>query len=111
MSNLQHYYTQFLSLLHDIEPLDHFLGQIRKPKFSDKERIALSLAAKASGIDSELNLFIRLLIQVRHKIEPSVYNKRWRNYAKSFAGFAARIIAKITPKNKRMTIIRKMVRL
>lgn len=76
MSNLQRYYSQFLSLLHDIEPRDNFLGQIRQPKLSDKALIALSLAAEAAGIDSELNLFSQLPDELSGKIERSVYNKR-----------------------------------
>ena len=75
MSNLQKYYTCFLSLLHGIEPKNNFIKQIRKPKLSDKELIALSLAAEASGIDSELLLFQQLPDDLLHKIERSVYNK------------------------------------
>ena len=78
MSNLQKYYTCFLSLLHEIEPKNNFIKQIRKPKLSDKELIALSLAAEASGIDSELLLFQQLPDDLLHKIERSVYNKRRR---------------------------------
>ena len=78
MSNLQKYYTCFLSLLHGIEPKNNFIKQIRKPKLSDKELIALSLAAEASGIDSELLLFQQLPDDLLHKIERSVYNKRRR---------------------------------
>ncbi len=97
MSDLQHYYTQFLSLLHNIEPLDNFLGQIRKPKLSYKELIALSLAAEASGIDSELNLFTQLPIQVRHKIERSVYNKRRRKLSYHTQQLQQRIADTIIP--------------
>ncbi len=79
MSNLQNHYTAFLSFLHDVEPKDNFLGQKRKPKLSDKELIALSLAAESVGIDSELNLFKQLPSEVKNRIERSVYNKRRRN--------------------------------
>jgi len=51
MSNLQCSYTRILSLLHELEPDDYFLSQIRLPKLSDKELIALSLAAESLGID------------------------------------------------------------
>ena len=64
--------------MHDLEPQDNFLGQIRKPKLSDKELIALNLAAEAASIDSELSLFSQLPIEISDKIERSVYNKRRR---------------------------------
>ncbi len=45
----------------------------QKTKLSDKELIALNLAAEAAGIDSELNLFRLLPSQIQYKIERSVY--------------------------------------
>lgn len=49
MSNLQSVYSKIFALLHEIEPQDNFLKQIRKPKLSDKELLALSLAAESLG--------------------------------------------------------------
>lgn len=79
MSHLQRFYNKCLALLHTIEPNDHFFNHTRKPKLSDKEWIALSLAAEATSIDSELSLFKQLPPEVENKIERSVYNKRRRH--------------------------------
>lgn len=97
MSNLQRYYTNFLSLLHDIEPNDNFLNQVRKPKLSDKELIALSLAAEATGIDSELYLFTQLPDEVKNRIERSVYNRRRRNLSQHTQRLQQRIADIIIP--------------
>lgn len=78
MSNLQSVYSKILGLLHEIEKQDNFLNQIRIPKLSDKELIALSLAAESLGIDSEHFLFKQLPNNVEGKIERSVYNRRIR---------------------------------
>ena len=78
MSNLQHVYSKILSLLHEIEPEDNFLNQIRKPKLTDKELLSLSLAAETLGIDSEHFLFKQLPECIEGKIERSVYNRRAR---------------------------------
>lgn len=97
MSNLHLYYNQFLSLLHDLEPQDNFLGQIRKPKLSDKELIALNLAAEAASIDSELSLFSQLPIEISDKIERSVYNKRRRRLSPKTQQLQMRIANTIIP--------------
>lgn len=97
MSNLQRYYSQFLSLLHDIEPRDNFLNQRRKPKLSDKELIALSLAAESSGVDSELNLFEQLPFEVSNRIERSVYNKRRRRLSRYTQVLQSRIANIVIP--------------
>ena len=78
MSDLQAVYTRALELLHEIEREDNFLNQIRKPKLSDKELLALSLAAETLGIDSEHFLFKQLPKCVEGRIERSVYNRRAR---------------------------------
>lgn len=54
--------------------------QIRKPKLSDIELVALNLTAEYMSINSELQLFRCLKGTVlEDKIERSVYNKRKRN--------------------------------
>ena len=78
MSDLQTVYSKILALLHEVEPNDNFLKQIRKPKLSDKELLALSLAAETLGIDSEHFLFKQLPECIQGKIERSVYNRRAR---------------------------------
>lgn len=78
MSDLQTVYTKTLALLHEIEPANNFLNQIRKPRLSDKKLLALSLAAETLGIDSEHFLFKQLPQSTQGKIERSVYNRRAR---------------------------------
>ena len=60
MSNLLRSYTKILSLLHDIEPKDNFFMRRRRPKLSDKQLLALSLATETLGIDSERYLSRRV---------------------------------------------------
>ena len=60
MSNLLRSYTKITSLLHELEPNNYFLNQVRLPKLNDKQLIALGLAAEALGIDSERYLFKQL---------------------------------------------------
>ena len=79
MSNLHASYTKILSLLHELEPKDNYLNQIRIPKVSDKELIALNLAAESLAIDSERYLFKCLPAFLHTQIERSVYNRRKRN--------------------------------
>lgn len=78
MSDLQTVYTKTLALLHEVEREDNFFNQIRQPKLSDKELLALSLAAETLGIDSERFLFKRLPVGVQGKIDRSVCNRRVR---------------------------------
>ena len=72
MSNLQTFYTKILSLLHELEPMDNFVNQIRVPKASDKALIALALAAESVGIDSERYLFKQFAYTLIGRIERSV---------------------------------------
>ena len=78
MSNLLSSYTRILNVLQTIEPADNFLNQCRVPKLSDKELIALNLAAECLGIDSERYLFKRLPKVLALRIERSVFNRRKR---------------------------------
>ena len=52
--------------------------QIRKPKMSDLELIAVDLTAEYMSIDSERQLFRILPQEISSRIERSVYNKRRR---------------------------------
>lgn len=56
----------------------NFLNQIRKPKLSDIELIAINLTSEFLGIDSERDLFRKLPIDLLSKVEHSVYNRRKR---------------------------------
>ena len=60
----------------------NFINQKRKPKLSDIELIAIDLTSEYLGIDSELDLFRNLPINLFSRIERSVYNRRKR---KSFS--------------------------
>lgn len=91
MSNLQSSYTRILDVLHDLEPRDYFLNQIRLPKLTDKQLIALSLAAEALGIDSERYLFKRLPSELIGKIDRSVYNRRRRKLSATIESIRQRI--------------------
>lgn len=75
MSNLQSCYNEFLALLRQLEPKDYFLNQRKKPKFSDKELTALSLASETVSVDSESNLFNQLPVDVEGRIENLVCNR------------------------------------
>ncbi len=94
MSNLESSYNKILGTLHQVESKENFLNQIRKPKLSDIELIALNLTSEYLGVDSEYELFRRLPKHISDKIERSVYNRR--KYAKSFEGFKSRILSKLT---------------
>ena len=74
ISSLQSNYTEVLGLLHELDCNDYYLNRIRLPRLTDKQLMALNLAAEALGIDSERYLFNRLP-QLRGKIERSIYNR------------------------------------
>lgn len=78
MSNLEKNYAKILETLHQVEPQKNFLNQIRTPKLSDIELIALNITSEYMGIDSERDLFRRLPKHLLEKIERSIYNKRKR---------------------------------
>jgi|GEM_PF-2725910 len=60
MSNLECNYIKILSVLQQLIKQSNFLNQIRVPKLSDIEVIALVLTAEYLNIDSERELFRRL---------------------------------------------------
>ncbi len=78
MHNFISNYDKILSVLNQIEERSNFLHQIRKPKLSDKELIAINLTAEYLGIDSESQLFRKLPLELSSLIERSVYNRRKR---------------------------------
>lgn len=78
MNNFVAKYEKILGVVKQIAQKDNFLHQKRKPKLSDVEVIALSLAAECSGFDSECHLFRNLPSGIEGKIERSVYNRRRR---------------------------------
>ena len=78
MNNLNAIYERILEVLREIskEQLLHY--QRRQPKMSDLELISLSLTAEYLGIDSENDLFRKLSLCMKAKIERTVYNRRRR---------------------------------
>jgi hypothetical protein len=95
MSNLHNSYIKILDRLHELEPDDCFLDQRRLPKLTDKELIALTLAAECLSIDSERFLFKRLPNSLNAKIERSVYNRRKRHLAFKIEQIRQRIASEI----------------
>ena len=78
MSSLHDSYSNIYALLHELEPMNNFLHQIRQPKLSDKQLIALTLASEGLGIDSERYLFKQVPAEVQGKMDRSVYTPRRR---------------------------------
>lgn len=104
MSNLLRSYTKIFDLLHELEPENNFLNQVRLPRLNDKQLIALNLAAEALGIDSERYLFKRLPEELKLMIERSVYNRRRRALAFKIEDFRQKISHQITHSNKHHVI-------
>lgn len=78
MNNFTRNYAKILETLQSIESRMNFLNQIRKPKLSDIELIAIDLTSEFLGIDSERDLFRKLPVDLLSKVERSVYNRRKR---------------------------------
>jgi hypothetical protein len=97
MSNLTVSYTKIFDLLHELEPQDNFLNQRRLPKLTDKQLIALSLAAESLGIDSERYLFKQLPTLLAGQIERSVFNRRRRQLAFKIELLRQRMSAVLAP--------------
>lgn len=78
MNNFSANYGKILETIEQIESKMNFLNQIRKPKLSDIELIAIDLTSEYMSIDSEYQLFRILPDELRSRIERSVYNRRKR---------------------------------
>jgi hypothetical protein len=78
MNNFSINYRKIVETLRTIESKKNFLHQIRTPKLSDIELIAIDLTAEYMGIDSEYQLFRILTDSLFQRIERSVYNRRRR---------------------------------
>ena len=78
MNNFSANYRKILETLKQVEDKMNFLNQIRKPKLSDIELIAIDLTSEYMSIDSEYQLFRVLPTCLYSKIERSVYNRRKR---------------------------------
>jgi len=79
MNNFIQNYKIILKHLQDLPVNSNIFLQVRKPKLSNIEVVALSLTSEYMGLDSECQLF-RIIenTQLEGLIERSVYNKRRR---------------------------------
>jgi len=78
MNNFRANYNKILEVLKSITKKEQFLKQKRKPKLKDIELIAMNLTAEYMSIDSECQLFRVIPMDLKNKIERSVYNRRKR---------------------------------
>lgn len=78
MNNFTRNYEKILETLQLVENQMNLLNQIRKPKLSDIELIAIDLTSEFLGIDSERDLFRKLPGALLSRVERSVYNRRKR---------------------------------
>lgn len=78
MHNFQANYDKILQVINSLNIKNSFKHQIRKPRLSDKELIAINLTSEYMSIDSECQLFRILPFNLLQKIERSVYNRRKR---------------------------------
>src|SRR5574344_3155256 len=78
MNNFNTKYVKILEILKQFETKNNFLNQIRCPRLSDIELIAVDLTAESLSIDSEYQLFRILPDSLNSRIERSVYNRRRR---------------------------------
>jgi hypothetical protein len=97
MSNLCFSYNKILGLLHELEPQDNFLNQIRIPKLSDKQLIALAFAAESASIDSERHLFKQLPATVIGQIDRTVFNRRRRQLLFKIEHFRQQMVSVLAP--------------
>ncbi len=77
-NNFKANYNKILEVLKSITEKEQFLKQKRKPKLKDIELIAVILTAEHMSIDSECQFFREISIDLKNKIERSVYNRRKR---------------------------------
>ena len=78
MNNFNASYEKILTYLKTLTGKENFLHQIRKPKLSDIELIAMCITSEYLSIDSECQLFRVLPNELSVRIERSVFNKRKR---------------------------------
>lgn len=78
MNNFSANYRKILETIQQFESKMNYLNQIRKPKLSDIELIAMDLTSEYMSIDSEYQLFRTLPDELYCRIERSVYNRRKR---------------------------------
>jgi len=67
-----------LDILEQLDTKKNFLNQIRKPKLTDIELIAIDITAEYMSIESEYQFFRKLPMELSRLIDRSVYNRRRR---------------------------------
>ncbi len=67
MHNFKANYDKILDILNEIEEKSNFLQQIRLPKLTDKELIAVNLTAEYMGLILNINLLSLCLFKNRTK--------------------------------------------
>ena len=77
----------------------NFSNQIRKPKLSDIELIAIDLTSVYMSIDSEYQLFRTLSLCLSSKIERSVYNRKKRRLLLDRESLRKKLANQIAPDN------------
>lgn len=78
MNNFGAKLQKIIDTLKQIEHKNNFKKQIRCPKMSDLELIAIDLTSEYMGIDSERHLFRLLPEELLSRINRTVYNRRRR---------------------------------
>ena len=78
MNSFSANYEKILGILQQVEQKKIFLSQIRIPKLSDIELIAIDITEEYMSTDSEYQLFRKLPFELFALIERSVYNRRRR---------------------------------
>jgi Transposase DDE domain len=96
MNNFSVNYEKILETLQIVESKMNFLNQIRKPRLSDIELIAIDLTSEFMGIDSERDLFRKLPCNLTSRIERSVYNRRKRGLFNYRSQLRRQIVSQIS---------------
>ena len=92
MNNFITKYEKILEILKQFETKSNFLNQIRRPRLSDIELIAVDLTAESLSVDSEYQLFRLLPSSLSSRIERSVYNRRRRKLFFTRSAFRLQVI-------------------
>lgn len=105
MHNFRVNYDKILDVLKGLGfKSESFTHQIRKPRLSDLQLMALTFTAEYMGIDSEHQLFRVLPSDLRLLIERSVYNRRKRRLFFQVEAVREKLSAGLTGKEKHLIV-------
>ncbi len=105
MHNFRVNYDKILDVLKGLGfKSENFIHQIRKPKLSDLQLMALTFTAEYMGIDSEHQLFRVLPSDFRLLIERSVYNRRKMRLFFQVEAVREKLSAGLTGKEKHLIV-------